>query len=37
MQELALLTLLAQSSKPMLANQIVEVGIRIRSRVSVGT
>lgn len=37
MQELAGLALFTQPPKPMLAHQIVEVGVAVRCRVFVGT
>ena len=37
MQELAALSFLTQSSQPMLANQIIKVGIPVCSCMSVGT
>jgi len=37
MQKLALIALLAKPPQPMLANQIIEVGIRIGRGVSIGT
>lgn len=37
MQKLAMLSLLAQSPQPMLANEVIEVGIAVGRDMAVGT